>query len=322
MARPLRIEYPDAVYHVSNYALDNQRAFPSAKYFDAFMEGLAETCSRLNVEVHAFCLLRDQYHLVVKTPEGNLSRFMRQVDGLYTQNYQRMKASDGSLFRGRYKAVLIQAENYLLPLSRYIHCKVKAADRNTYKYSSFPLYTRKAAPPSWFNRDDSLRQLRVAAAKRATAYKKYVGEGVDDELAHFYGKKNLSSIMGDAKFKKAAQRKRSASAARGVSRGANAKWRPSCKQIISAVAKQFKVTESSIYNAARGPGSKNVPRWAAMYLCQELSAVTLQAIAKLFKLKRYGTVSTTVGKLKAEFDDDPKLQATVERLAKRLSKGK
>lgn len=322
MARPLRIEYPDATYHVSNFALDNQRAFPSAKYFDAFIEGLEETCARLNVEVHAFCLLRDQYHLVIKTPEGNLSRFMRQVDGLYTQNYQRMKNSDGSLFRGRYKAVLVQADKYLLPLSRYIHSLVRAADRNTYKYSSYTYFTRKAKPPEWFNRDDTLRQLKAAAAKRPLAYKKYVADGVDEEMAHFYGKKNLSSIMGDEKFKKAAQRKRSASAARGVSKGANAKWRPSCRQIIKEVAKQFKVSESSIYNAARGPGSKNVPRWVAMYLCQELSAVTLQQIAKLFKLKRYGTVSTTVGKLKKEFDEDPKLLATTERLARKLSKGK
>ncbi|HCA35185.1 MAG TPA: hypothetical protein DEP13_00940, partial [Gammaproteobacteria bacterium] len=273
MARPLRIEYPDAVYHVSNYGLDGQRVFPSAKYYDAFLEGLGETCSRLNVEVHAFCLLRDQYHLVIKTPEGNLSRFMRQVDGLYTQNYQRLKGTDGSLFRGRYKAVLIQPEQYLLPLSRFIHCKVKASDRATYAYSSYTNFTRKTKPSVWFNREETLKQLKVAAAKRALAYKKYVAEGVEEELASFYGKKNLSSIMGDAKFRKAAQRKRSATAARGISRGANAKWRPSCKQIIAEVAKQFKVSEASIYKAARGPGSKNVPRWVAMYLCQELSAV-------------------------------------------------
>ncbi|MDD9888766.1 MAG: transposase [Gammaproteobacteria bacterium] len=322
MARPLRIEYPDAVYHVSNYGLDNQRVFPSAKYFDAFLEGLGETCARLNVEVHAFCLLRDQYHLVIKTPEANLSRFMRQVDGLYTQQYQRMKRSDGSLFKGRYKAVLIQAENYLLPLSRYIHAKVKSSELNSYPYCSYTYFTRKSKPPIWFNRDDTLKQLKVAAAKRANAYKKYVAAGVDEETAHFYGKKNLSSIMGDSKFKKAAQRKRSATSVRGVSRGANAKWRPSCKQIITAVAKQFKVSEASIYKAARGPGSKNVPRWVAMYLCQELSAVTLQAIAKLFKLKRYGTVSTTVGKLKKEFDENPKVLAATEKLARQFSRGK
>ncbi len=322
MARPLRIEYPDAVYHVSNRGLDKQRVFPSAKYFEAFLEGLGETCSRLNVEVHAYCLLRDSYHLVVKTPEANLSRFMRQIDGLYTQQYQKLKGSDGSLFRGRYKAVLVQAEKYLLPLSCYLHTRVRASELNSYPWSSYTHFTHKAKPPVWFNRDETLKQLHTTAAKRPAAYKKLVAQGVTDEIAHFYGKKNLSSVLGDDKFRKSAQKKKSATATRGVSRGANAKWRPSCKQIITAVAKEFKVTEASIYKAARGPGSKNVPRWVAMYLCQELSAVTLQAIAKLYKLKRYGTVSTTVGKLKKEFEIDKKLVASTEKLTKRLSKGK
>lgn len=322
MARPLRIEYPDAVYHVSNFGMDKQRVFPAPKYYEAFFEGLSETCSRLNVEVHAYCLLRDQYHLVVKTPEANLSRFMRQVDGLYTQQYHKMKRTDGSLFRGRYKAVLIQAEACLLPLSCYIHSKVKASELNSYPWCSYTYFTRKAKPPVWFNRDETLKQLHTTAAKRPAAYKKYVAQGVSEELAHFYGKKNLSSVMGDRKFRKAAQKKKSASTPRGVSRGVHAKWRPSCRQIVAAVAKQFKVSESSISKAARGPGSKNVPRWVAMYLCQELSAVTLQSIARLFKLKRYGTVSTTVGKLKREFDADAKLLATTEKLARRLSKEK
>ena len=233
-----------------------------------------------------------------------------------------MKGSDGSLFRGRYKAVLVQAEKYLLPLSSYIHTRVKASELNSYPWSSYTNFTRKAKPPTWFKRDETLKQLRTAAPKRPAAYKKLVAQGVTDELAHFYGKKNLSSVLGDDKFRKAAQKKKSATSARGVSRGANAKWRPSCKQIISAVAKEFKVSELSIYKAARGPGSKNVPRWVAMYLCQELSAVTLQSIAKLFKLQRYGTVSTTVGKLKKGFSADKKLVASIEKLTKRLSKGR
>jgi len=322
MARPLRIEYPDALYHVSNRGIDKQRVFPSAKYYEAFLEGLGETCARLNVEVHAYCLLKDRYHLVVKTPEANLSRFMRQVDGLYTQQYQKMKGCDGSLFRGRYKAVLVQTEKYLLPLSSYIHTRVNASELISYPWSSYTKFAHKAKPPTWFNRDATLKQLRTAPAKRPIAYKKLIAQGITDELAHFYGKKNQSSLLGDDKFRKAAQRKKSATAARGVSRGANAKWRPSCKQIINAVAKEFKVSETSIYKAARGPGSKNVPRWVSMYLCQELSAVTLQSIAKLFKLKRYGTVSTTVGKLKKEFVTNKKLVASAEQLARRLSKGK
>ncbi|MGB4247673.1 MAG: helix-turn-helix domain-containing protein [Pseudohongiellaceae bacterium] len=323
MARPLRIEYPDAFYHVSNIGLDDQRIFPSPKYFAAFVAGLEETCFRLNVEVHAYCLLKDQYHLLIKTPEANLSRFMRQVDGLYTQHYQRLKKTEGSLFKGRYKAVLVQPEKYLLALTRYIHLGVKKSELDSWEWSSYPAYVNKVKTPAWLIRDVALAQLSGAAgARKGTQFADYTAQGVDEEMTHFYGKKNLSSIMGDDKFKKAAKAKRATTKVRGVSRGANAKWRPSCKDIITAVAKQFKVTEESIYTAARGPGSKNVPRWVAMYLCQELSAVTLQAIAKLFKLKRYGTVSTTVGKLKKEFVENPKTQAATSKLLKGLSKEK
>ena len=322
MARPLRIEYPDAYYHVCNIGLDNQRIFPSSRYFEAFIAGLEETCFRLNVEVHAYCLLKNQYNLLIKTPEANLSRFMRQIDGLYTQHYQRLKKTEGSLFKGRYKAVLVQPENYLLSLTRYVHLGVKKTELNTWQWSSYPAYVNKAKAPVWLIREYVLAQIDATSTKRVARFAEYTAAGVDEKMAHFYGKKNLSSILGDEKFKSRAKTKRAATKIRGVSRGANAKWRPSCKLIIAAVAKQFKVTENSIYTAARGPGSKNVPRWVAMYLCQELSAVTLQSIAKLFKLKRYGTVSTTVGKLKKEFVENAKMLAVTSKLLKDLSKEK
>ncbi len=322
MARPLRIEFPDACYHVSNIGLENQKIFPSPKYFEAFLEGLEETCFRLNVQVHAYCLLKDRYHLLIKTPEANLSRFMRQVDGLYTQNFQRLKKSEGSLFKGRYKAVLVQPEKHLLALSRYIHLGVKKSELDSWSWSSYGAYLGKSKAPGWLVRDEVLGQLIGSGAKRLAEFVRFTEAGVDEETARFYGKKNLSSIMGDEKFKKTARARRSVAPTRGTLRNTNAKWRPSCKLIISAVAKQFKVTEESIYTAARGPGSKNVPRWVAMYLCQELSAVTLHAIAKLFKLKRYGTVSTTVGKLKKEFVENPRLLTQSNKLLKELSREK
>lgn len=319
MARPLRIEYPDAFYHVSNSAVEGQRVFPSARYYEAFLEVLEETCLRLNVQVHAYTLLRDEYHLLVKTPEANLSRFMRQIDGLYTQHYQRLRKGSGSLFRGRYKAVLIQPEGNLLPLSRFIHLRVRKPDLDKHQWSSYTNYVSRAKPPSWLVRDEVLAQVDGPASRRFQSYAAYVAEGIDADMAHFYGKKNLSSIMGDEQFRKAAVARRDTKG-KATARGAHAKWRPTCKEIVAEVAKHFKVTEESIYKAARGPGSKNVPRWIAMYLCQELSGCTLQVIAKLFKLKRYGTVSTTVGKLKKEFETDPALEATARKLMRSLSK--
>ena len=324
MARPLRIEYPNAYYHVSNKGDDQGKVkikiFPGSRFYTAFLEHLGEACRRFNVEVHAYCLLNNEYHLLIKTPEGNLSRFMRQVDGVYTQAYQTLKKEQGSIFRARYKSVLIQPEKYLLEVSRYIHSLpvLKKSKPSDYKWSSMGFYLNRDKGEPWQVRDEVLGQMPQAGRKFAR-YGDYVEEGVDEELQHFYGKKNLLSIMGDAKFSARARAKVSPGAKRGVFKGALAKQRPSIKRVVSAVALQFKVSEKSILKAARGPGSKNLPRWIAMYICQEIAGVTLQQIADRFELKRYGTVSTTIGKLKYELDQDPKLQTAVNKLRKKLA---
>ncbi len=320
MARPLRIEYPDAYYHVSNKAEYGITLFPGTKFYEGFLDELADACARFNVEVHAYSLLRNEYHLLLKTPEGNLSRFMRQVDGMYTQSFQRLKKEQGSVFFSRYKAVLIQPEKYLAPLSRYLHCLAKKSPRSSeYSvWSSYAFFINKTKGEPWLVRDEVLMQLGKST-RPYTQYASYIAEGVEDELKHFYGKKNLLSILGDDKFRKKAQAKSSPSKIRGVSKGSQAKLRPSMSQVVNAVADYFKVSEKSIYRAARGPGSKNIPRWVAMHLCQELSAVTLQKIAERFALKGYGTVSTTIGKLKQEIIDSPKLNNAVKKLTSKLS---
>jgi putative transposase len=320
MARPLRIEYIDALYHISNSGEYGDRIFPSPKYFKAFLESLQEASARLNVEILGYCLLSNEYHLLIKTPEGNLSRFMRQVDGMYTQTYQNLRNIAGPVFRARYKSVLVQPGNYLLEVSRYIHAlprknKIKP---QTYTWSSLAAYSNKAKSPVWLCKDEVLGSL-PAGSRPAARYAAFVADGVDEELAHFYGKKNLLSILGDNKFLKRSRTRQATDTVRGKSRGPQAKLRPSINKVVAAIAKHYKVPEKSIFKAARGPGSKNVPRWVAMYLCQELSGVTLQQIAKRFGLKRYGTVSTTIGKLKQEFQIAPKTVAAVKKLRKQLA---
>ena len=113
MPRPLRIEYEDAYYR--------QHIFHGEAYFDLFLKTLAETHQRFGLQVLCYCLMNNHYHLMVKTPEGNLGRAMRHLNGLYTQRYNRLRKTDGSLFRGRYKAILVENDSYQLQLSRYIH---------------------------------------------------------------------------------------------------------------------------------------------------------------------------------------------------------
>lgn len=323
MARPLRIEYPNACYHVSNKAGPASGLFPAEQYYQAFLDGVREAATRFNVDLLGWCLLKNEYHLLIKTPEGNLSRFMRQVDGLYTQYYQKQKRRRGSVFRARYKSVLFQAENYLVPLSRYLHQLPRTARQNplNWPWSSLPLYLGKPGYDGGLKPAEVLAHFGGAGQPEqcVEAYAAYLQSNVERELLRFYGKKNQLSVLGDEKFRARARSVASISGARGVSKGAVARKRPTPDRIISSVADTFQVSDSSILHAARGPGSKNVPRWVAMYLCQEAAGITLQQIARQFGLQRYGTVSTTIGKLKGEFEEDPPLMTQVERIRRQLN---
>lgn len=330
MARPLRIEYPNAYYHVTNKSDTGRVLFPGEQYYRSFLTGVFEAATRLNVEVHGWCLLKNHYHLLVKTPEGNLSRFMRQVDGLYTQNYQKLKKRGGSVFKARYKSVLFQADTYLLPLSRFLH-RLPLTIRQkpmSWRWSSLPLYlggtgagsVGAASIEAALVRTEVFEQLGPGG-KSAQRYEAYMQDGNDEELERFYGKKNQLSILGDDKFRERARVALGPPATRGASKGALARKRPTLRKIVSTTADAMKVSVNSILRAARGPGSKNVPRWVAMYLCQETGGITLQVIAKHFGLQRYGTVSTTIGKLKQELAADSKLQALVQKLRRELAPG-
>ena len=120
MARPLRIEFAGALYHVTSRGDRREDIYLDDGDRQLFLEVLEAVCERFNWEVHAYCLMSNHYHLLVETPDGNLSRGMRHLNGVYTQRFNRRHKKVGHVFQGRYKAILVQKENYLLELSRYI----------------------------------------------------------------------------------------------------------------------------------------------------------------------------------------------------------
>ena len=121
MSRPLRIEYPDAWYHVMNRGRRAEDIFPDEQDYLMFMELLKETSEMWNIRIAAFCLMPNHYHMLVQTPEANISRSMRHLNRVYTQRYNSRHKCDGQLFRGRYKSILIDAPSYLLQAVRYIN---------------------------------------------------------------------------------------------------------------------------------------------------------------------------------------------------------
>ncbi len=153
MPRPLRIQYQNAVYHVMNRGQSRREVFCSDEHYKKFLSLLKDCAERWQVEIHAFSLMPNHYHLLLQTPHGNLSRVMRHIDGLYTQWFNRLNDRDGALFRGRYKAILVDEDAYLVELLRYIHRNpVKAglvAEPEQHKWSGHQGYVKNLNNLKW-----------------------------------------------------------------------------------------------------------------------------------------------------------------------------
>ncbi len=318
MPRPLRIEYENAYYHVMNRGRARQKVFHSEVYYEAFLNTLEEAQQRFRVEILCYCLMGNHYHLLLKTPEANLGRVMRHINGVYTQRHNRLKRTDGPLFRGRYKAICVEEDSYQLQLSRYIHRNPIEArlvsELESYNWSSYKYYvTSKLKPPAWLYQADIYSQLGVKSRWREK-YRAFVEMGVDEEIKQYYGKGNVMPYLGSEGFREWAYSKRITDD-EAVSSESSLRFRPSIEEIVKSVTKVFTVTPESILRAKRG-GENNVPRWVAMYLCQEVGDYRLVNIAKCFGLKRTGSIPTTLKKLKTLMEADQGLSRKVKGMKK------
>jgi putative transposase len=119
MARPLRIEFPGGLYHVTSRGDRREEIYLDDADRTNWLALFGHVCKRFNWVCHAYCLMDNHYHIVVETAEGNLSRGMRQLNGVYTQTFNRAHNRVGHVYQGRYKAILVEKESYLLELTRY-----------------------------------------------------------------------------------------------------------------------------------------------------------------------------------------------------------
>lgn len=309
----MRIEYPDAYYHVMNRGAGRRNIFHDEDYFEAFLKTLSEAHDRFGIEILSYCLMNNHYHLLLKTPEANLGRAMRHINGVYTQRHNRMRKTDGPLFRGRYKAICVEKDSYQLQLSRYIHRnpieakKVKALE--DYPWSSYSYFVSNEKPPAWLYLDDIHNQLSGKIKKRAK-YKAFVELGIDEKIQQFYGKGNVQSYLGGDDFRKWVYERRNDDTS-FVSKKELKLFRPSLEEVVEAVAASFKVEVASILANKRGRVPDNIPRWAAFYLVRDCCGLTLKDMAEGFGLKSIGSISTTINKLQDVMAEDKALSRKV-----------
>lgn len=209
MARPLRIEFAGALYHVTSRGDRREPIFEEDEDHQVFLKILKEVVKRFNWICHAYCLMTNRYHLVVETPEGNLSKGMRHLNGMYTQASNRRYGRIGHLFQGRFKGILVDKDSYLLELTRYVvlnPVRAKMVKRpGEYAWSSYLAMVGEVSVPDWLATDGLLVQFGKRRAEARRRYTQFVAEGISK--GSIWQDLRQQIYLGDDTFVERTQRK-------------------------------------------------------------------------------------------------------------------
>ena len=181
MARPLRIQYEGAVYHVTSRGNARQDIFLDDKDRSDFLESLVRIADRFDWLCHAYCLMNNHYHLLIETPRANLSQGMQLLNSMLSQRFNRRHKRVGHVLQGRFKGILVEKESYLLELARYIvlnPVRAKAVDHpGDYTWSSYLATSGAAQPEIFLTVEWILSQFGKNVAQARSAYRQFVAEG-------------------------------------------------------------------------------------------------------------------------------------------------
>ena len=243
--------------------------------------------------------------MLIEPPEANLGRIMRHINGVYTQRHNRMKKTDGSLFRGRYKAILVDADNYLLQLSRYIHrnpIEGKSPiveDLVHWAWSSYPAYVCDTPAPFWLQREKVYGMLNKK--NKGPGYREFVSGENNLDLKQFYNKGNVPAILGTSDFKEKIIKQEKLSEKETLKRVIT---RPSAEEITHVVANIFGISPQDIRKRCTSRRHENLARQLALYSCQQLGGMSLNEIAHYFNFSSDGSVAGRLGIVKKKLLDD------------------
>jgi REP element-mobilizing transposase RayT len=204
MARPLRIEYPGAFYHIIQRGNERRDIFISEQDRVKFYGYLSILHTRYNVDIHTYCLMRNHYHLIIETKDANLAKAMHSLNTSYTVYFNVKRKRSGHLFHGRYKAILVESDEYLHHLSRYIHLNpVRAGlvkDPLDYPYSSYRYFISSNKSPDWLNIDSVLSFFNSRVNKAKSLYKEFVIDSMGKETDIIRKNLHFGFLLGNPDF--------------------------------------------------------------------------------------------------------------------------
>jgi len=310
MGRQLRIEYPGAYYHVTARGNERKEVFKSERDREKFLEYLESSVVRYGAIIHAYCLMNNHYHVLFETPAGNLSQVMQHINGAYTNYFNAKRKRSGHLLQGRYKAILVEADEYATELSRYIHLnpvRVGAALMpEEYRWSSYRDYVGLHEAPKWLNTGFILGLFGGTKAVAQKKYRKFVEEAIGNEHESPLMGAVAATILGSADFVTEIHERHvtAKSADRNLPALHQLANRPDIDHIIEAVKEAFRE-------------NKQLAGKAAIHLCHKYSGVKLREIGERFGVKD-SAVSQASRRFMVELDKNKELKNVVENVVKTM----
>ena len=296
MARALRLSFENAFYHITARGIRKENIFYSDKDKKVFLDKMNETFEKYSFVCYAYCLMDNHYHLFIKTPFANISEGMHYLNTSYTNWFKARHKLTGSIFQGRYKSILVDADSYALVLSSYIHLNPLRArmveNIEDYSFSSFLDYVGKRS--SLVKRLDMsliLGMLSNDMGESQKRYQQFIMENAD--LKNPFEKSYKNIALGSEKFIERIKDKiDSLSQKREVNRIKDVSLL-SKERIIDIISKQFNVEKDAILKKRRG----NIHRKLTLYLLKKHSVLSLKQIGELFDMD-YVAVSQGLEDLK------------------------
>ena len=321
MSRPLRIEYPDACYHIMNRGRRSENIFSDEKDYILFTELLKETSEMWTIRIASYCLVPNHYHMLVQTPEANISRSMRHLNGVYTQRYNRRHNCDGQLFRGRYKSILIDTDSYLLQAVRYIHRNPLRAglveNIDAYKWSSHKGYISIAKKWDWLHKNHFFSMLSKNRKGWLRNYKKWVSVEEKDEVSEKIGGIKWPVCLGPQAF---IDRIKETYGSQKINKDipSSRELLPDTNRILEMVCKSYDVAVADFFKKRRG--KINEARDVAIYLTRKLRRDTLKELGEQFEIFNESTVSSVIERMKKKLAGDRKFALRLDQLAESIVK--
>ncbi|NLD37819.1 MAG: transposase [Desulfatiglans sp.] len=319
MSRPLRIEYTGAWYHVMNRGGRYISIFEDKNDYSLFLDILKDTIETFHIKIAAFCLMQNHYHLLIQTPESNISRSMRHINGVYTQRFNKLHGYDGALFRGRYKSILVDEDSYLLQVMRYIHRNPVTAgltDKFKYPWSSHKAYLSNAKEWGWVSKDKILSMLNRNKSLQKAVYKDFVNTPDNDDFTAIYKKRKLPVILGNEKFLSNIK-DRYFKNKRNIEIPESKILVPDKSEIMSVLCREYKVSLEDLKVSRRG--QKNEARDIAIYLIRQIRSDTLNTLSGEFNLKKDSSAGSIVDRVKKQIQTDKQFRCKINSILKKLN---